>query len=367
MYSLFFEFIRYILSPDEHAIPDMKEIDWYGLYQFSRNQAIAGIVFEGVKRLGEQGIKPPFDLLMEWVALVEQIECQNKLINKRCIEVIKEYHEAGFECCVLKGQGNAVKYPNPLSRTPGDIDLLVIPSDDKCKTDDVRRAVTQYVKKMHTENIEVRYYHVGYKDKGIEVEVHIMPNIMNNPFFHHRLQKWYKHRQAEQSKNIVELPEGVGAIPVPTVEFNIVFQLAHMMHHFFDEGIGLRQFIDYYYVLKTNKELNTQTAEETKSLLLYLGLWKFAGAVMYVMRELFFLDKEYMIASVDECRGKTLLNGVLGGGNFGRCSGLANHSVAAKYFLKTKRNLLLAIKYPSEALCEPVFRTWHFFWRRCHK
>jgi hypothetical protein len=364
--KLYLAFIRYSLDPDTQIPSSISDVDWDALFKFVCKQAIAGFVFEGVARLGNTDMKPPLNNLIQWIALSEQIEGQNKKLNKQSVEIVREYQEAGFQCCILKGQGNALMYPNPFSRTSGDIDLWVIPSDGKCKTEDIRRVVTQYVKKKHTENIEVRYYHVGYEYNGIEVEVHIMPNVMNNPFFHYRLQKWYKHRQTEQCKNMVELPEGVGAIPVPTVEFNIVFQLAHMMHHFFDEGIGLKQFIDYYYVLKTNKELNKQTAEETKSLLLYLGLWKFACAVMFVMCELFSLEKEYMIAPVDECRGKTLLNDILGGGNFGKYSGLANHSVAAKYFLKTKRNILFAIKYPSEALCEPIFRTWHFFWRHCH-
>lgn len=345
------------------SVPNVSGMDWFTFYQFAGEQAIAGVVFEGVKRLGEQGIKPPFDVLMQWIALAEQIEGQNKLLNRRCVEVIEEYHNAGFECCVLKGQGNAAMYPNPLCRTPGDIDLWVIPADERCKTYDVRRDVTQYVKENHPENMEVRYYHVGYQDKGTEVEAHFMPNIMNNPLYYRHLQKWYRKMvDGGCLKGDVELPDGVGSIPVPTVEFNTIFQLAHLMHHFFDEGIGLRQFVDYYFVLKALKDVGSKKGD-IRETLKYLNLYKFAGAVMYVMREVFALDEAYMIAPVDERRGKTLMAEILKGGNFGRHSGLTNHSTGGKYFAKTWRNMKLVREYPAEALCEPFFRTWHFFWR----
>lgn len=102
-----FKFLHY--SVDSHAQWNNDEIDinWHELNRFANKQAITGIVFEGIKKLGEQGLKPPFNLLMEWIGLAEQIANQNKKLNKRCIEVIREYQEAGFQCCLLKGQGNA--------------------------------------------------------------------------------------------------------------------------------------------------------------------------------------------------------------------------------------------------------------------
>ena len=78
-----------------------------------------------------------------------------------------------------------------------------------------------------------------------------MPSIMNNPIYNKRLQRWFSDRMDEQCQHIVDLPDGVGQIPVPTFEFNLVFQLSHMMHHYFDEGIGLRQMMDYYYLLRS--------------------------------------------------------------------------------------------------------------------
>lgn len=367
-----FKFLPY--SIDTHVQWNNKiDINWHELNRFANEQAIVGVLLEGIKQFSKKGIKPPFDILMEWIATSEQIKGLNELLNKRCVEVVKEYNNAGFQCCVLKGQGNAMMYPNPYSRTPGDIDLWVIPADGRCKRNVIRRSVTQYVKEKHPENLEVRYYHVGYQDKGIEVEVHFMPNIMNNPIYHHRLQRWY-HKMADggRLKEEVELPEGMGAIPVPTVEINIVFQLAHMMHHFFDEGIGLRQMIDYYYVLIKFKDESLEFRDSPKSIelektLKYLGLWKFAGAVMYIMKEVLGLEDKYLIVPVDESRGKTLLNEIVKGGNFGHYSGLEQHNAAKKYFQKTWRNMKLVKEYPAEALCEPVFRTWHFFWRLSHR
>ena len=99
----------------------------------------------------------------------------------------------------------------------------------------------------------------------------------------------------------------------------------------------------------------------------YLGLWKFAGAVMYVLHETLELSEEKMIAPMDEKRGKLLLSEILNGGNFGQHFTKYGHftqqGMAKKYFLKIWRNMHFVRYYPAEALSEPVFRTWHFFWR----
>ena len=103
----------------------------------------------------------------------------------------------------------------------------------------------------------------------------------------------------------------------------------------------------------------------------YLGLWKFAGAVMYVLHEVLGLPKEKMIASMDEKRGKLLLAEILNGGNFGqhfiKYGHFTQQGMAKKYFLKIWRNMHFVRYYPAEALSEPIFRTWHFFWRMKNK
>ena len=103
----------------------------------------------------------------------------------------------------------------------------------------------------------------------------------------------------------------------------------------------------------------------------YLGLRKFAGAVMYVLKEVLGLSEDKMIVPVDEKRGRLLLAEILDGGNFGRhfskYGGFTHQSMGKKYFLKIWRNMHFVRYYPAEALCEPLFRTWHFFWRLKYK
>ena len=362
----FFEFIRYALNANPTSIPDTKDIDWQGLYVFSQEQAIVGIVFKGIKNLGNNGIQLPLNVLSQWIVVSEQIAGQNKLLNNRCVEVLNELWEAGFDCCFLKGQGNSSYYPDPYSRTPGDIDVWIRHYGNKTISEE-RRDGLRFLKAGHKVMEEPRCYHFGYVDNGVSVELHVMPSIMNNPIYNARLQKWYRN-VAEGTRMMaeVELPDGVGKIPVPTNEFNIVFQMAHMMHHFFDEGIGLRQMMDYYYLLRNVKDDVRCKTEDIRGTLRYLNLHKFAGAVMYIMREVFGLDNHYLIVPVDERRGKTLMYEILNGGNFGQHSGLTDHTKVGKYFAKTWRNMQLVCDYPEEALCEPFFRTWHFFWRKCH-
>lgn len=94
-------------------------------------------------------------------------------------------------------------------------------------------------------------------------------------------------------------------------------------------------------------------------------------AMMYVLHETLGLSEEKMIAPIDEKRGKLLLAEILNGGNFGKHFTKYGHftqqGMAKKYFLKIWRNMHFVRYYPTEALSEPIFRTWHFFWRLKNK
>lgn len=360
----YFEFLQYSIGAREILPESAKAIDWRVIMKWAENQAIVGVIFEGLQK-ADKKVNIPFNVLMEWIAISEQIAGQNRILNKKCAKVLGELRRDGYECCIIKGQGNALMYPNPYSRTSGDIDVIIRNAN--------RKSLMQYARDKK-ETAECHYQHAEYNEDGIGVELHFIPCYMNNPMYHQKLQKWF-NSQADKDNiwnNDVELPDGAGSIAIPSVEYNLIHQLAHMMHHFFDEGIGLRQFVDYYFVLHARNEesgnlgIRNSGSGDLGMTLRFLGLRKFAGAVMYVMKEVFALDEKYMIAPVDERRGKTLMEEILKGGNFGHHSGLAQNNAAKKYFQKTWRNMQLVKEYPSEALCEPVFRTWHFFWRMAH-
>ena len=355
-------FLRYSLGDKADLSIVVAKIDWRQLYTFASNQAIIGICFDGIERLGNEypnELKQNSigkDLLMTWMGAAQQIRRQNMKVNAVASKLFSMLREDGMRCCVLKGQGNALMYPNPYSRTPGDIDVWVNAS---------REQITEYAKKYFEIGEDKRYHHLETSLDGVPVELHFFPCIMNNPVYNVRLQKWFKRNENLQCSNVVSLPDGIGEIAIPTAAFNVVYQLTHLYHHFFDEGIGMRQIIDYYYVVNNDESLVIRDTLQKE--LKHLGLWKFAGAVMYVLHEALGLSEEKLIAPMDEKRGKLLLAEILNGGNFGKhftkYGNFTQQGMAKKYFLKIWRNMHFVRYYPAEALCEPIFRTWHFFWR----
>ena len=360
-------FLRYCLGNNENISEVLVKFNWLKLYSFASRQTVLGLCFDGISRLGQEYPdelkKNPIarDLLMTWMGTAQQIHRQNMKVNAVASKLYSMLREDGLRCCILKGQGNALMYPHAYSRNPGDIDVWVNAS---------REDITDYAKTHFEIGDDIRFHHLETSFDGVPVELHFFPGIMNNPIYNARLQKWFKRNADLQCSNVVSLPDGIGEIAIPTTAFNAVYQLTHLYHHFFDEGIGMRQIIDYYYVvsmLNVNCEMLTWLPKELK----YLGLWKFAGAVMYVLHEALGLSEEKMIVPLDEKRGKLLLAEILNGGNFGqhftKYGGFTHQSMGKKYFLKIWRNMHFVRYYPAEALCEPLFRTWHFFWRMKNK
>ena len=344
----------------------LAKLNWLNLYSFASKQAILGFCFNGIERLSkeksEELKKNPIgkDLLMTWMRAAQQIHRQNMKVNTVAGKLFSMLREDGMRCCILKGQGNALMYSNPYSRTPGDIDVWIYAS---------RERIMEYARKKFELGDDIRLQHLETSLDGVPVELHFFPCSMNNPLYHARLQKWFKRNADLQCSNVVSLPDGIGEIAIPTTAFNVIYQLTHLYHHFFDEGIGMRQIIDYYYVMNNDELLVIRDTLQKE--LKHLGLWKFAGAVMYVLHEALGLSEEKMIAPIDEKRGKLLLTEILNGGNFGRHFTKYGHftqqGMAKKYFLKIWRNMHFVRYYPAEALSEPIFRTWHFFWRMKNK
>ena len=385
--KLIFEFLRYCLGNEADMSGVVTKMNWQRLYGFASQQTVVGLCFDGLERLGkeypEELKRNPIDrnLLMTWMGAAQQIRRQNMKVNVVASKLYSMLREDGLRCCILKGQGNALMYPNPYSRNPGDIDVWVNASREK---------LTEYAKCHFKLEDDIRYHHLETSLDGVPVELHFFPGIMNNPVYNARLQKWFKRNADLQCSNVLELPDGAGEMAIPTTAFNVIYQLTHLYHHFFDEGIGMRQIVDYYFVVISDYLLviNDESLGIRDELLVindellvirdtlqrelkYLGLWKFAGAVMYVLHEALGLSEEKMICPMDEKRGKLLLAEIMNGGNFGRHFTKYGHftqqGLAKKYFLKIWRNMHFVRYFPAEALSEPIFRTWHFFWRMKNK
>ena len=354
--SAYIVFLRWCLAEGsiEDILPTAKGICWHDLLEFAKKQSLVGVFYGGILRLGQMTTnKPTDDDVMEWMAVANKIRKRNEQMFERAAFVHRTFLSEGFRNCLLKGQGNALMYPDPMMRTPGDIDIWVEGGD--------RKAI-KYVRRI-SPDAKICYHHIDFKKvKGVEVEVHYRPSFMNNLRANRRLQAFFNEHAGRQFNNEVKGPNGVDAFSVPTWDFNVVFQLCHIANHFFNEGVGLRQIVDYYYLLSQRQ------GEDRRAELRQLGLSRVAGAVMYVERNYLGLAQEHLVSDEDRRRGEMLMKEIMAGGNFGQyderlLSGVYNNKVL-KNVQRLVRDVRLALLFPSESLWEPVFRWWHFFWRR---
>lgn len=338
------------------------EEEWGCIFRICQMQAIEGVVFDGVKSLGEKGIKLPFDILMQWIAQSEQIARANRVVNRNVEQLVEEFKNDGFKCCLLKGQGNTLLYHNCFSRSPGDIDIWITPKEKQLSESERENYVITFLKNKYP-NRNLHYNHIDAGVyQGTAVEVHHRPRFMNNMIHNARLQQWIIRNREEQFDHFVKLPETDKEVAIPTWDFNVVFQLAHIYGHVLQSGIGLRQIVDYYYLLKS---ADGQKSRNLRDTLKSLGLEKIAGAIMWMLHEVLGLEEKYLIIPMDEKRGRMIVKDVFQGGNFGVYDkeNIKANTRLKRNIQRIKRDFRLMKYYPSECLWEPVFRGYHFFWR----
>ena len=355
--KIFFDFLRFSISSDSVPPSSLKGADWKELYAIAQKQCLVGVLFDGIKKLPAEYVGMKKELLLQWMAESQMLVKANVRLNDAAIQVSEWFRKKGFRTCILKGQGNALMYPNPYSRTPGDIDIWVEGGDKR---------VISFVRSISPHE-KACYHHIEFPSyKGVEVEVHYRPSFLLCFWHNRKLQKYYERVKEEQFSHRVMLEEQ-GEIAIPTVEFNLIFQLTHIFSHLMNEGIGLRQILDYYYVLISDdlSLIRDRVQKELKE----LGLWKFAGGIMYIMQVVFGMPASRLIVPPNEKYGRFVLNEVLEAGNFGRhnARNRFGRSQLGHNLQRVYRDIRLVRYFPGEALCEPLFRIWHFFWRMKNK
>ena len=439
--QIFFDFLRFIVGSAKEIPDSLKEADWKELYAIAKKQCLVGVLFDGIKKLPAEHVGMEKELLLQWMAESQMLEKANVRLNDAAILVSEWFRKKGFRTCILKGQGNALMYPNPYSRTPGDIDIWVEGGDKR---------VISFVRSISPHE-KACYHHIEFPSyKCVEVEVHYRPSFLLCFWHNRKLQKYYEKVKEVQFLHRVKLGEQ-GEVAIPTAEFNLIFQLTHIYAHLMNEGIGLRQLLDYYYVLcdfykvyqnfsnpsvslskgsstfspspsssgsgdvtapsrcseplrskdggpskvspdsagwdrrdaigdmtsATASTDSSATAARSSSTaidrvqeeLKKLGLWKFAGGIMYIMQEVFGMPASRLIVPPNEKYGRFVLNEVLEAGNFGKHDerNRFGRSKLGHNLQRVYRDIRLVRYFPGEALSEAIFRTWHFFWRLKHR
>ena len=338
MNNLFVELLQVSLGTREVLTRAPKDGEWNNLFVESRRQGMEGVLLNGIEHLPDE-IRPPKDLLLQWIGLAQMIESTHSLHEKRASELTKRFQDGGFESCVLKGIGTAQLYPRSTMRLCGDIDLWV---------NGRRKDVVRWLNTQCKLDSPVWHHEVTHFYNDVETEIHIFPTWLYNPLQNYRLQRFF-----EQKKKTIMVVCHNG-YNKPTVDFEVVFSLVHSFHHFLEEGVGLRHVVDYFYILKS---LPAYKKEGVVKELKRFCLLKLASAMMWILQQVCGMSSDYLICEPNEKEGRFLLDEIMRGGNFGhyRNDKRKRNTVA--------RMLTLLPHYPSEVLWVVPWKFWHKVWR----
>lgn len=372
VYNHFFELLRFALGTSD-ICPRIHLHEWQAVYQIAKKQTLTAFIGSALGKVKDDVLvendadsREAFeDLMMEWTGEVVKTVRRNRKLNKDVIEEFQLLEGKGLECCLLKGQGNALLYPNPDARTPGDIDVWVRLKGKEI-TDHNIRQITRMVKRVKPD-AKASYHHIDAPDmNGTPVEIHYRPHFLMSFLYNRRLQEYFRTHADSQFSHKVSLEDGK-EIAVPTPEFNVIFQLSHIFNHLTHEGIGMRHIVDYYYVLQKLWEKPVDKDGLAKKLR-SVGLYSFAASIMWILVEVLGMDKALAIVIPDKKCGRFVLQEILQGGNFGKFDDRSEvkylDSPVKVQLRHIMRNLHMLQYFPGEALVEPFARGFFFFLRK---
>lgn len=376
---LFFELIQVAIGTRICLSHTPSADEWGELYTLAKKQSLVGVCFAGVQKLnnvphqqGDERGSLPEMLYLTWMGMAAKIQQRNEVVNRQCVELQAKLSADGFRSYIMKGQSVASLYKlrdalrqaqepslelRNLSalRQSGDIDVYLEGGLDKVLA--YARTFGE-VAKVNELEMSVPVF------SDTEVEFHYRPFIMRSPLRNKRLQRFFESKRNECMENRVELPNGAGEIASPTIEYNLVHLLVHTYHHFITEGVGLRQLLDYYFVVQAS---NAEDVNECQKMVESLGLNRFASALMWVLVHVFGLKVEQALWAPCEKDGRLLLDEILMSGNFGhtdeRAKDIQTSRWKAFWFVNGKTFRFWRFDHWAW-FWSPVWRIYHFCWRK---
>jgi len=360
MYPLFFSLIRLSIDTSQNLLRQPCAEEWEDLYRIAVTQSLVGVCFAGLRRYMEiarqcrKVVSIPKKVYYQWLGAAVQIQQRNELMNRRCVELQSKLSSSGFRNSILKGQGIAALYGELKDlRQPGDIDVYV---------DCEREKTIEYARSIGQENVDWDYKHLHLKVfKDTEVEMHYRPEVLMNLVKNRRLQRWFLSDEVQE-----QMFQQNGQIITPSIEFNLFYILLHIYRHFLYEGVGLRQLMDYFYVLKSASMQDYKS--KNLAAIEAFGMKRFAKGVMWIMQYVFGLEEQYLLYKPDEKEGNYILNQIMVGGNFGHYDErLKTNKGKGKFSAVTKilkHNLHLLSHYPADVIWAPMWIGYHWCWKR---
>ncbi len=352
--ELFFELLRIYTGAQQSLHNAYSKNEWEGAYRIAEEQSVVGILLSALEKIQEEdnSLLPSKIFLLQWIGMGQIVEQNTKKMEEAGNTVVKYFRENGFACQILKGSSVARYYPQPDRRSSGDIDVWL---------DGGRKKIYEFARKFDKEAklYGVNYHHIHFHlIEGVHIEVHIWPSFLSSPLRNYRLHKFCNMYHPTMQSSM------------PSLAFDRVFILLHCYRHMCGDGVGLRQIMDYFYVLKTsfneNVNLNDNWRVDTVMWIKRLGMERFARGLMWVLKMYFGLEEQYLLMEPDENEGRFIMQEVLLTGNMGHSdlrSWGSKQTALSRFFFNLKRDIYLAKHYPYEAFWQPFFSIWLYFWR----
>lgn len=354
--SIFFELVQVAIGK-RICLSNTPSVDvWGDLYTMAKKQSLVGVCFAGIQRLQQQQQEPPEILYLTWMGMAAKVQQRNEVVNQQCVELQNRLSADGLQSYIMKGQAVGTLYGSLAGlRQSGDIDVYMEGGLDKVQA---YARTFGNIAKVNELEMSVPVF------QNTEVEFHYRPFIMRNPFKNARLQAFFNSKNIDCFANKIALPNDVGEIVSPTIEFNLVHQLVHTYHHFITEGVGLRQLMDYYFVILSS---NSEDIRECQKMVASLGLNRFASALTWVLMHVFDLKLEQALWAPCEKDGRLLLDEILMSGNFGhadeRAKDIQTSRWKAFWFVNGKTFRFWRFDHWAW-FWSPVWRIYHFCWRK---
>lgn len=310
----FFELLRAGLWEKDARLSPYKDIDYSAIMRLAEEQSVVGLIAAGLEHLVD--VKVPQVLALQFAGQAIQLEQRNKAMNAFIADLIEKLRKEDIYSILVKGQGIAQCYEKPLWRSSGDVDLLLSESNyERAKFFLIPLATD-------VESEYTHFKHQGMTINGWEVELHGTQNS--------RLSKRVDdgidaaQREVFYGGKVRSWMNGGTQVFLPAPDEDVIFVFTHILHHFFFEGIGLRQICDWCRLLWTYKDsLNHSLLESRIRKMGLMSEWKAFAAFgvkwlrMPVEAMPLFEDNDVHNVNLDKKADK-ICKFVLEVGNFGQ-------------------------------------------------